>query len=133
MVKVFQFPYTKRLRTGEMKLDTGNDPKDYTEEELAQLSKSTLINEVIPIYQEQIRQLRQENKLLRKKVATLEERLEKLEDKIGDDNEKDVPDFKPSTDPPDEDSQIPAERRATGVQAGRPHPPNKWTRRRPWT
>ncbi len=77
----------------------GKDPVDYSKEELAQLSKSTLINEVIPTYQEEIRQLRRENKLLRKKVATLEERLEKLEDKIGDDNEKDIPDFKPTKKP----------------------------------
>ncbi len=45
-----------------MKLIEGKDPVDYSKEELAQLSKSTLINEVIPTYQEEIRHLRQENK-----------------------------------------------------------------------
>ena len=40
---------------GEMKLIEGKGPVDYSKEELAQLSKSTLINELIPTYQEEIR------------------------------------------------------------------------------
>src|SRR6056297_386510 len=112
MVKVFQFPYTKRLRTGEMKLDTGNDPEDYTEEGLVLLSKSELINEVLPYYKEQIHNLREQNKLLQKQVTLLEERVEELEEKL-DEEEKDdnTPDFKPSTDPPDEDSPNPGRKK----------------------
>jgi len=81
-------------------LAEGKDPENYSKEELAQLSKSELIEEVFQSYEEQVRLLRDQNQLLRKRVAQLEKRVEELEQKLeeesGQDKDEEVPDFKPN-------------------------------------
>ena len=80
-------------------MDKGNDSEDRSKEELAQLSKSELIEEVRRLrkLREVLEQLQEQNQLLRKKVTLLEERVEELEEKLGEEDKDDnIPDFKPN-------------------------------------
>lgn len=90
----------------------GKDPEDCTDQELAQLSKSELIEEVRRLrkLRDVLEQLQEQNQLLRKKVTLLEERVEELEEKLGEEEsghnkDEDMPDFKPNKKKDDSSNQ----------------------------